>query len=412
MHQEKLIVKNFFTIKNIEIELSKFNVFIGEQASGKSIIIKLIHSCRSFLSLPIEQCYLSTTAIKDLIIKQFNDVFNLADISKTINFEIKYFLNNKFTIQILQKGQNLSIEFSSELQDIHVKIQKKMKDLHKVVHDLNQNMNLTLERLNLFRNVLNEIGLESNIDPLPFIPAGRTFLVTLQRNIYNIINSINSDNKLDPLLLRLGQCYLDAIEVFGSPKFDFLGIKNQVNFQDIRWYDDKFSSILKGKYVYDQTGGLIEQDCGKVRPWHSSSGQQETLPLYLVLRYYLLKNRSGYLHIEEPETHLYPTAQKHIMEALVYLTNATSSSGLYITTHSPYILTVLNNLIMANDVKQKQPDFEPNLLVPFENVKAYCISNGNAHSLMNKEYRIIDAEKLDEVSNIISSEYSNMVDLL
>ncbi|MDM3855589.1 MAG: hypothetical protein PT120_11985 [Aphanizomenon gracile PMC649.10] len=35
---EKLTVKNFLNIKDIEFNLSKINIIIGQQASGKSIL--------------------------------------------------------------------------------------------------------------------------------------------------------------------------------------------------------------------------------------------------------------------------------------------------------------------------------------------------------------------------------------
>ncbi len=51
-------------------------------------------------------------------------------------------------------------------------------------------------------------------------------------------------------------------------------------------------------------------------------------------------------------------------------------------------------------------------MINFDDVRAYFIGNGTATSLMDQEYRIIDAEKLDEVSNTINAQYSEMVDLL
>lgn len=38
MSKERLVIKNFFTLKDVDIELGKYNVFIGEQVSGKSNI--------------------------------------------------------------------------------------------------------------------------------------------------------------------------------------------------------------------------------------------------------------------------------------------------------------------------------------------------------------------------------------
>lgn len=39
---EKLIVKNFGPIKEAEIELTKYVVFIGDTSTGKSVLAKLI----------------------------------------------------------------------------------------------------------------------------------------------------------------------------------------------------------------------------------------------------------------------------------------------------------------------------------------------------------------------------------
>ena len=40
---EKLIIHNFLTIRSAEIEVRRFNLFIGPQASGKSVIVKLLY---------------------------------------------------------------------------------------------------------------------------------------------------------------------------------------------------------------------------------------------------------------------------------------------------------------------------------------------------------------------------------
>ena len=43
----RLIIRNIGPIKNVDIELNKVNVFIGEQSSGKSTIAKIISFCSS-----------------------------------------------------------------------------------------------------------------------------------------------------------------------------------------------------------------------------------------------------------------------------------------------------------------------------------------------------------------------------
>ena len=42
-NMEKIIVKNFLILENIEMPINKFNLVIGEQASGKSLLSKLVY---------------------------------------------------------------------------------------------------------------------------------------------------------------------------------------------------------------------------------------------------------------------------------------------------------------------------------------------------------------------------------
>ena len=45
---EKLTIKNFLNINDIEFNLSKINIIIGQQASGKSVIAKLVYFFKDF----------------------------------------------------------------------------------------------------------------------------------------------------------------------------------------------------------------------------------------------------------------------------------------------------------------------------------------------------------------------------
>ena len=46
--REKLIIKNFGPIKSVDLDLGKITVLIGEQATGKSTIAKVLSICRYF----------------------------------------------------------------------------------------------------------------------------------------------------------------------------------------------------------------------------------------------------------------------------------------------------------------------------------------------------------------------------
>ena len=72
--KEKLIIKNFGPLKGIELELGRFNVLIGENATGKSIVAKLLAVCR----------YFSFILADDLFPNAFEDGLNSRGLSEFI----------------------------------------------------------------------------------------------------------------------------------------------------------------------------------------------------------------------------------------------------------------------------------------------------------------------------------------
>lgn len=103
-----LTVKNFGVLKDINIELNKTNLFIGDNGSGKSTLAKLI------------------TVITDLTIDEDEIIKKLKD------FDIN-FLNKECFIQLKKND-----EFIVEIIGFKIKLSKFRK---KVIIDLNKNIN-------------------------------------------------------------------------------------------------------------------------------------------------------------------------------------------------------------------------------------------------------------------------------
>ena len=122
--------------------------------------------------------------------------------------------------------------------------------------------------------------------------------------------------------------------------------------------------------------------------------------------------------IEEPELNLYPTTQKKLVEYLIEKCTQ-GDNRLIITTHSPYILTALNNCIEASNVRKLHPESEAEVdkLVPrqyqidYEDVMAYFVADGTAKPIMNEEYQIIDANALDDVSDELGAVFDKLIEL-
>ena len=141
-----------------------------------------------------------------------------------------------------------------------------------------------------------------------------------------------------------------------------------------------------------------------------SSMVKELAPLVLCLRYLVKPN--DLLIIDEPEMNLHPAAQVEIAEFLAMLVNA----GLHvlITTHSPYIVDHLANLMQA--AKHEDPDSIKEMFylqrkeafISQEKVSVYLFEDGTAKNIIREE-GTINWETFGQVSDDVSRIYANLL---
>ena len=122
------------------------------------------------------------------------------------------------------------------------------------------------------------------------------------------------------------------------------------------------------------------------------------------------------IFLEEPELNLYPTTQRELMNCLAKLTNDERHHNVFITTHSPYLLTSLNNLLYAAKVSTTQKDAVKEIVplkcwVRFEDVGVWFVKNGKLSSILDKDLQQIKAEKIDEVSRQLDRDYDKLMNL-
>ncbi|WP_352422977.1 AAA family ATPase [Proteiniphilum sp.] len=122
------------------------------------------------------------------------------------------------------------------------------------------------------------------------------------------------------------------------------------------------------------------------------------------------------IFLEEPELNLYPTTQRELMNYLAKLTNDKRRHNVFITTHSPYLLTSLNNLLYAAKVGMAQKDAVKKIVplrywIKFEDVGAWFVKNGKLSSILDKDLQQIKAEKIDEVSRQLDRDYDKLMNL-
>ena len=90
-----------------------------------------------------------------------------------------------------------------------------------------------------------------------------------------------------------------------------------------------------------------------------------------------------------------------------------AGNNVLITTHSPYILSELNNLLFANEIKNSSEKVKSLLKntqpLPYENSQAFYISNGIKNEGM--EEHLIKNELIDGASDDINELNDKLMEL-
>lgn len=426
MTNEKLIIKNFAGLKHIDIEIKKINIVIGPQASGKSIIAKILFYCKGLIEEIFNQgINLKTKRELDRKLKnKFEEYFPFDSWGKE-NFSIHYSIGKEY-LKITTSGKNdkksnLIINYSDFYKNSLTKLRQTTKRLEENINEQKGQSSLFSKfisrsdmMIRLRESFLDEIskqfGKETSFSQL-FIPAGRSFFAHLQNNIFTFLSE---NNKIDPFIVNFGD-YYDTV-------------KNSVKMDRIKTKDDIESlknKILVGKYIQVDGKDYLKMNDGRqVQLSNCSSGQQEALPLTLILESipFFGRGLTGQsIYIEEPEAHLFPTAQKDIVDLIATVYNLKKERiQFFITTHSPYILTSFNNLLQAGILAK---DSSPNKLnqitdiVPKsrflspDEVAVYSLSDGKCDSIISSETGLIDAEIIDSVSEELAIEFDDLLEI-
>ena len=192
---------------------------------------------------------------------------------------------------------------------------------------------------------------------------------------------------------------------------------------------ERVEKIMKGKYVADQFGEKIVFENGQyVYLEYGSSGQKEVIRILQDILISTAEGQKTFRVIEEPESHLFPLAQKLLVESLIYMKNINPHNQLIITTHSPYVLTALNNLLFASRVINKNSEHETavNALIPAilhinpNDFTAYSLGNSffaddvdNKYweSIFNERTGTIRQNYLDTVSDLLGRDFNVLYSL-
>lgn len=416
-----LIIKNIGPIKEAEIKINKVNIFIGPQSSGKSTIAKIISFCQ----------WLE----KDILIHQGKDHIDSAYwIDKLHNYHKmdSYFREDS---SIEYHGSTVSFIYvpngKFSITPINLD-QEKMRKITYIPSERNYVNIPNISSLSLSNDYIRDFIFDwllirnkySKETPQNIIDLGVKYYY--DKNVGDVV----SLQEGTPIRLSEASSGLQAIiPLLVSLSYSTRWIFNHT--QDLSF--DKFSTLhktfIKELYKEEDLSDVVLQD---------EKLKQITTELFSSLQHISpevgipndmkgaadLVNRLGKPHyvfmiIEEPEENLFPITQyalvKHIFQSL----DSKPDNSVVITTHSPYILTAINNLIQAGnmietDVNKTMQVYQAlgvNTSIKYKDINAWTLENGKLYSMNDDEYKLISAAAIDNASEIINKDFETLLDI-
>ena len=382
MMKEYITIKDFGPLKKIEnIQLKHFTILIGESASGKSTLMKVVAMMRYLYKMANIRSYLKHSKIaKSPFRMRLSSMMERQEMSKM-------FTKNSLLIYRVDMDAYTSYEIRIENGKLSIP-------------------SIAKEHL-LFRKV-------------SFVSENRNIIPTWAQKAWK-----NKGATLGYYFHETNDDFANASEGDKELKLDYVGMKLII-------------SHPKGKPTRYQ---IVPSDNRHepIELTESSSGVQTSAPLALIMDFfandfsfkeafnrsvlsylYEMENLSKFkavseptslpkivdIHIEEPELSLFPNAQCKLIEELV-LTSTHAKDDRIVTmmiaTHSPYILNYLN--IILNQKKDRSAKLIPDELA------VYRVYDGNLQNLVGRDDKgrdIVDTYDLAEMMSAIYNEFINL----
>lgn len=421
---EKIIVKNFLILENIEMPINKFNLVIGEQASGKSLLSKLVYYFKNnlddFISCVVNE-------------KSYDEFVNRLEKSFLLNFPNEYWKQNKsfeisyeinsYYFQIksdFRRNSRVNLILSEEFSKVFNELKNTInvwkeefrnRELSEVSEGLRFTIPFELHARENITKALKQSNISGFFQTQTFIPSSRSFFANLQKNYWSLTDDILD---IDPLISRFGKSYDNAKNLYNI-------ISKQDVFKPKVDVSNCLNEVIKAEYQEIDGDDWIVNDSYKVRLSRASSGQQEAFPMLLILmmnNYRIAGLNFHSMYIEEPEAHLFPDAQAKVVSAILKIFSK-QDTNFFITTHSPYILTSINNSIYANQLIESGKVTEEKFVdisngsypINFSDISAYLITKGQITDIKDYELNLIDGTFLDSISNNFGKIFNQLLDL-
>ena len=413
----KLTIRNVGPITNTaEIIFNRFCILIGPQSSGKSTIAKLMSTC---MWIEKEACTSLSTDIIDSgpsfrkLIEDFHRIHGyIRPDNSYISYESDY-------VSIIYDRDKFSLSFNNNENYRRLKISYIPSDRNIVtMRDIEKR---ELEATNLRSFLFDWLAANKHYDKnymVPILNLGIKYYfdtyannkhdriihgngVTYDISLYDASSGIQSVVPLTVLMHYLLSNYFDDYNKEIS--FEQREKNTTLSWTIVKKVLEKHfpSEVTDANYKkYYNENIKRKQEQGDLT---AQTIMDEMRSFYNQLT---MPNSISFI-LEEPEQNLYPSTQVELLKDIFKACNGIHPSTALITTHSPYTLTFINNLIYAARIGELHPEpvkkiIPSDLWLQADIVSAYRVSNGTVTEIMDEEIHEIKAELIDEVSQAIN----------
>lgn len=422
----KLTIRNVGPITNTaEIIFNRFCILIGPQSSGKSTIAKLMSTC---MWIEKEACTSLSTDIIDSgpsfrkLIEDFHRIHGyIRPDNSYISYESDY-------VSIIYDRDKFSLSFNNNENYRRLKISYIPSDRNIVtMRDIEKR---ELEATNLRSFLFDWLAANKHYDKnnmVPILNLGIKYYfdtyannkhdriihgngVTYDISLYDASSGIQSVVPLTVLMHYLLSNYFDDYNKEIS--FEQREKNTTLSWTIVKKVLEKHfpSEVTDANYKkYYNENIKRKQEQGDLT---AQTIMDEMRSFYNQLT---MPNSISFI-LEEPEQNLYPSTQVELLKDIFKACNGIHPSTALITTHSPYTLTFINNLIYAARIGELHPEpvkkiIPSDLWLQADIVSAYRVSNGTVTEIMDEEIHEIKAELIDEVSQAINEQYEKIADI-
>lgn len=391
---ERLIVKSFGPVKDLDITFKKVTLFIGDQGSGKSCIAKL-------------------------------------------------FSMFKWLEKVLSQGK-----YKLNYFEQYDRFEKKLCTYHRIESFVKDNSYILYEGDKYtfaYENGAFKVGVKDGesdgLAKIMYVPAERS-IVSVAENKSKLLKELpDSSETFSDEFVNAKKFFLGGYDLpFEGLRFEYDSL-NEVGWIHGADYKVRLINASSGiqsslplcmvsEFLCQKVSAREEVKLSreekdklekKVAEIMQNEDYSETIKDMMIRQLSSVNRYDRFINIvEEPELNLFPRSQMEVMCSLIANNMSAKDNMLVFTTHSPYSLAIVNTMIMGAKVSKRVPNDQQEQIeailsakcyIEEENIAAYRLAPKDdlyCKSVINPKTGLITKNDLDAASDDIMSVYNSL----